>query len=120
MIEDMVSLVGRAVESRMVADVPLGVFLSGGVDSSLIAAHAARLVGPELRPSASTTTSAPSRRPLPRTRRRGDRHAAPRIHPTERMTFEISHPASSARSTSRSPILPSSRSARCPSTPAGT
>jgi asparagine synthase (glutamine-hydrolysing) len=44
----MVALVGRAVESRMISDVPLGVFLSGGVDSSLIAAHAARIAGPEL------------------------------------------------------------------------
>ena len=42
----MVSLVGRAVESRMVSDVPLGVFLSGGVDSSLVAAHAARIADP--------------------------------------------------------------------------
>ena len=48
LVEEMVSLVGRAVESRMVADVPLGVFLSGGVDSSLIAAHAARVTGPGL------------------------------------------------------------------------
>ena len=39
---------GRAVESRMVADVPLGVFLSGGVDSSLVAAHAAKIAGPDL------------------------------------------------------------------------
>ena len=54
------------------------------------------------------------------TRRRGDRHAAPRIHPHRRTTFEISHPASSAPSTNRSPILPLSHLARCPSTPAGT
>ncbi len=34
-----------AVEKRMIADVPLGVFLSGGVDSSLIAAVAQDLSG---------------------------------------------------------------------------
>jgi asparagine synthase (glutamine-hydrolysing) len=31
------SLIERAVESQLVADVPLGVFLSGGIDSSVIA-----------------------------------------------------------------------------------
>jgi asparagine synthase (glutamine-hydrolysing) len=48
LVEEMVALVQRAVESRMVADVPVGVFLSGGVDSSLVAAYAARFAGPEL------------------------------------------------------------------------
>jgi asparagine synthase (glutamine-hydrolysing) len=33
-------LVGRAVERQLVSDVPLGVFLSGGIDSSVIAACA--------------------------------------------------------------------------------
>jgi asparagine synthase (glutamine-hydrolysing) len=35
-------LLERSVQSRLTADVPLGVFLSGGVDSTLIAALAAR------------------------------------------------------------------------------
>jgi len=34
--------VGRAVERQMVADVPVGAFLSGGLDSSAVAAHARR------------------------------------------------------------------------------
>lgn len=44
--EDLVGelrrLLGASVRSRLIADVPLGVFLSGGVDSTLIAALAAR------------------------------------------------------------------------------
>ncbi|SIQ77794.1 asparagine synthase (glutamine-hydrolyzing) [Maribacter ulvicola] len=39
---DLEELLTDAVQQRMVADVPLGVFLSGGVDSSLIAALAAK------------------------------------------------------------------------------
>lgn len=40
--EDLTDLIESAVQSRLVADVPVGVFLSGGLDSSLIAAIAAR------------------------------------------------------------------------------
>lgn len=40
------SLLQDAVAKQVAADVPIGVFTSGGVDSGLLAAMAARLVGP--------------------------------------------------------------------------
>jgi asparagine synthase (glutamine-hydrolysing) len=40
--ERLVELLDRAVQRRLVSDVPLGVFLSGGLDSSLVAALMAR------------------------------------------------------------------------------
>ncbi len=52
-VPDLVSELGRllsdSVRSRLIADVPLGVFLSGGVDSTLIAAIAARESGAPLK-----------------------------------------------------------------------
>lgn len=41
-IEELQSLIEHAVESRLVADVPVGLFVSGGLDSGLVAAMAAK------------------------------------------------------------------------------
>ncbi len=40
--EELRAILERAVRARLAADVPVGVFLSGGIDSSLVAAYAAR------------------------------------------------------------------------------
>ena len=42
-------LIYKSVEDRLVADVPLGCFLSGGIDSSLIVAMAQNLLGSKLK-----------------------------------------------------------------------
>jgi asparagine synthase (glutamine-hydrolysing) len=44
--EQLVELLGRAVKRRLMSDVPLGFFLSGGIDSSSVVAMAARYVEP--------------------------------------------------------------------------
>jgi asparagine synthase (glutamine-hydrolysing) len=41
-VDELHSLLGEAVERRLVSDVPLGCFLSGGVDSAAVVAAAAR------------------------------------------------------------------------------
>ncbi len=41
-VEELREILERSVRSRLVADVPVGVFLSGGLDSSLVAAMAKR------------------------------------------------------------------------------
>lgn len=44
-VSELGELVKRAVSKRLVSDVPLGAFLSGGVDSSLVVATAVRELG---------------------------------------------------------------------------
>ena len=41
--EQLESLLGSAIQDQLVADVPVGCFLSGGIDSSCIVDHASRL-----------------------------------------------------------------------------
>lgn len=41
-IEELRAILERSVKARLVADVPIGVFLSGGIDSGLVAALVAR------------------------------------------------------------------------------
>ena len=45
--EELIETLERAVKRRLMADVPLGVFLSGGIDSTAVAALAAKHVGAE-------------------------------------------------------------------------
>lgn len=43
--EELLAILSRAVQRRLIADVPIGTFLSGGVDSSTITMLAANLAG---------------------------------------------------------------------------
>jgi asparagine synthase (glutamine-hydrolysing) len=45
--EELRHLLARAVERRLVSDVPIGAFISGGIDSSAVAAYASKALGPD-------------------------------------------------------------------------
>ncbi len=49
LVEQIASVLKESVHLQMVSDVPLGAFLSGGVDSSLLIAMMARLVGTRIK-----------------------------------------------------------------------
>jgi asparagine synthase (glutamine-hydrolysing) len=44
--DELCELLRLAVERRLVSDVPIGAFISGGIDSSAVAAYASRALGP--------------------------------------------------------------------------
>jgi asparagine synthase (glutamine-hydrolysing) len=48
-VEELHALLGETVSDHMIADVPVGVLLSGGVDSSAILSFAARGAGPRIK-----------------------------------------------------------------------
>ena len=48
LVDEFEQLLMQAVEERLRADVPVGSYLSGGVDSSMILALACRLKGPAI------------------------------------------------------------------------
>jgi asparagine synthase (glutamine-hydrolysing) len=79
--EELVRLLDSAVARRLAADVPVGVFLSGGIDSSTIAALAARHKDPLQTFSIGFTEESFDETPFARlvAERLGTRHATERL-----------------------------------------
>ena len=48
-LQELDTRLQAAVEARLISDVPLGCFLSGGIDSSLVVAYARKICGPKLK-----------------------------------------------------------------------
>lgn len=59
LVDELLEILTRATNRRLVADVPLGVFLSGGLDSSTIAAMAGRSRSAGVSPAMAGGTPAP-------------------------------------------------------------
>ena len=110
LVAETLRLLEASVSGRMIADVPLGVLLSGGLDSTLLAAIAARVqAASPSRPSPSATTPGPRASWLPPGGR--PKRSAPTIMsscwtPTR---LPRAYPACSPPSTSRWPTRRSSR-----------
>ena len=80
LLERIDELLAETVRLHLASDVPVGAFLSGGLDSTLIAAYAARVLGSELR---TFSMGIPYRRPQ-RAARRGRGGPAIRHAPLRR------------------------------------
>ena len=94
----------ESVRTRMVADVPVGVFLSGGVDSTVVACVAAEESPPSAcRRSPSATTSARSARPSARAKSPRGSAAITTRSRSRRPTWPSARRRSSRAWTSRSP-----------------